>query len=463
MAAAADEPTELQIALEWIGFDEAERNALEPELTDLDSVKGMSYKDMRDLRAGFASWTAAEGRMHFNMTRRLQHLIDWLLDMDRSNTPIDMTAFANAAEFIEQLHESRDRAVVRASDEDTMEARAKEASPGKLTGELAWDKWEALIENMLSILIGVRGVPLLYVIREVETPPDEEEYDTFTARCVARCSLVGPQFEADARKVHQIILSHVIGENAEQWIKSVKKHADGRRDMLELRKHYRGEGNQTRRIGDADRLRDTLHYKGESSMPFVTFLSKCQKMFNLYEQTSEPMTESAKLRFLFEKTANTELRPAVEALKTSLSQDPDAFSFASASNHLTAQIKPKVTARGLSALSTADLPSEIMKNGKIHTGFYKNWGALSPEARKMVIAERERLGTKGGGGKAAKKAGNLQNKIKSLTKAVEQQRSQIASLKRKADDDDSASEDGDSAAGNAFGGRTEKERKKKKG
>ena len=76
----------------------------------------------------------------------------------------------------------------------------------------------------------------------------------------------------------------------------------------------------------------------------------------------------------------------------------------------------------------------------------------------MVIAERERLGTKGGKGKKK----DLQSKVKSLTKALEQQKSQIAALKR-ANDETSDNDDGESeAAGDAFGGRNEKKRKKTK-
>ena len=459
-AAAAAPPTDLQIVLGWIGFRVNQVAAVEAELVDLQAVKGLTHKDIKDMRDGFSARTQAEGRMHFGMTRtkRLQNLVDYVLDMERSNTDIDLTIYPNGPAFIQELDRSHARALIRKSDEDTMEARAKEAAPGKLTSEATWDKWEALLTNMLSILIGVNGIPLVYVIREVEDPPDDAVYDTFVARCIARCRLTGPKFEADARKVHHIIMSCVIGENAEQWIRSLKKYEDGRRDMQALRAHYQGEGNQTRRIGDADRLRDTLHYKGEASLPFVTFLSKCQKMFNLYEQTSEPMTEAGKIRFLFDKTINTDLRPAVEALKSQISLNPDAYTFASASNHLTAQVKPRNSTRGLSALTTEQIPAEIMKNGKIHTGFYKNWASLSQEARKMVIAERERLGTKGGKGKKK----DLQSKVKSLTKALEQQKSQIAALKR-ANDETSDNDDGESeAAGDAFGGRNEKKRKKTK-
>jgi hypothetical protein len=44
--------------------------------------------------------------------------------------------------------------------------------------------------------------------------------------------------------------------------------------MQALRKHYNGEGNTSRRIAAAEKLRDTLHNKKEKSLQFLTFLDK---------------------------------------------------------------------------------------------------------------------------------------------------------------------------------------------
>ena len=49
-------------------------------------------------------------------------------------------------------------------------------------------------------------------------------------------------------------------------------------------KHFAtsGEGNTSRRIAVAERIRDTLHYKNERAMQFFTFLDKLQKIFNIF-------------------------------------------------------------------------------------------------------------------------------------------------------------------------------------
>ena len=54
--------------------------------------------------------------------------------------------------------------------------------------------------------------------------------------------------------------------------------------MQALRDHFSGEGNFTRRIIEADRMKKSLHYKNERSSSFEMHLTKCQKMLNIYDK-----------------------------------------------------------------------------------------------------------------------------------------------------------------------------------
>jgi hypothetical protein len=80
--------------------------------------------------------------------------------------------------FLEQLAESSSRATIRETNADSRALRAKESSPGKLQDEQSWDRWVQSLCTMLSILEGVNGVPLDYVIREEEHKKGDE-YPTF--------------------------------------------------------------------------------------------------------------------------------------------------------------------------------------------------------------------------------------------------------------------------------------------
>ena len=154
------------------------------------------------------------------------------------------------------------------------------------------------LQNFLSSAFGVDKVPLTYIIRENKAPDHTTTYTDFLDRCVACAPLSGPAFDADKRKVHQLIASFTKGELFEDWLKPVASRQDGREDMKALKRHFAGEGNATRRIAVAERLRETLHYRNERALSFEVFLSKVQKMFNIFEKQKEEMTEEAKVRFL---------------------------------------------------------------------------------------------------------------------------------------------------------------------
>jgi len=222
---------------------------------------------------------------------------------------------------------------------------------------------------MLLTLLGVNGVPLLYVIREKEEA-EPEGHNTFVQKCIACASLTGPHFEADARKVHQLATSFTQGETSEQWIKMHVKKQNGRFDLKALCAHYRGAGNTTRRIAEATRLRETLHYKNERSLSFATFLSKVQHMFNLFEEEEEPLTESAKFRFLMEKVQNPQLEADISALKVKSGLGGTSVSFTDAANLIAASVAtlPESISKS-NQTDASDGAESIYRNGKVYTGY----------------------------------------------------------------------------------------------
>jgi hypothetical protein len=465
--------------LTWIGYNATQSKVLEEELGDLPTIGSATRNEIADVLKTYAQRTVNAGRIVSGLlkTKRMQALAHWVRDFKRVGEEVTLDGLDEAS-FLKKISVSAERAAAREVDRSTSEARAKEASPGKLTSEKEWEKWETRLINQLSILQGILEVPLVYVIREDTTTEVARDYETFTEHCIAKCPLDGPFFEADARTVHQLIESYTTGENSEVWLKRIRRHQNGRMDMQALRSHFRGEGNQSRRITDAETMRDTLLYRGESSLPFATFLSKVQKMFNLFDQIGEPYSESAKLRFLFDKVQSPELKHPLEAVRTVVSMNPDAFTFTSAANHLSALVKPR-SKRELAFVSSDDATNndkdEIMKNGKIHTGYYSNWHQLSRKNRELVMAERQKPG-KGNknnnhdkSDKNNSKSGKDNNKgtSKQWKNKVRSLKRKIASIRKKNAKDETSDNDSDDSsepkgnAGNAFGGRAEKAKKKR--
>ena len=85
-------------------------------------------------------------------------------------------------------------------------------------------------------------------------------------------------------------------------------------DMDAKRAHYQGEGNTTRRIYEADRLCNSLHYKNERGLPFTSYLSKMQQMFTFFGYNKEPYSEAMKLRFLYDTIKHPQLMITVITL-----------------------------------------------------------------------------------------------------------------------------------------------------
>jgi hypothetical protein len=165
-----------------------------------------------------------------------------------------------------------------------VDTKTKAADPGKFKDERKWPEWEKAFVNYLSVIPGVNGIPLSYVVHEVAQPEDNAEYETFSERMIARAPHTGQYFIADSRRVHNLLTGYLQGDLSESWIWNLSHYQDGRRDMEALWHHYAGEGNSTHHISDAKRIQSTLHYKSEHALPFNKFLDSLQKMFTIFEE-----------------------------------------------------------------------------------------------------------------------------------------------------------------------------------
>jgi hypothetical protein len=233
---------ELETALEWIGFSTFLR---------------FTEKEISSVQKEMAENRTAALRITFGLARTkfLKLMIHWAQDFNRVNATPSLNGL-DCKSFLAALIVAEQRACIRAQMTAICETRAKEASsPGKLKSEKQWNTWEQALCTQLGILLGVNGVPLVYVIREKEAEPGAT-FETFFEESVAKARrLEGrPEFEADSLQVHQIIRALTVGENAEQWIRELARYKDGHRDMIALRAHFRGEGNTTRQISMAEQM-----------------------------------------------------------------------------------------------------------------------------------------------------------------------------------------------------------------
>ena len=471
--AAAAAFAEVDQCLQWIGFTDVQhRNSIIAEggFNGLNDFFDVTETDIRDMAKSFFKRSPAANRINFGMRRikRLIAMMHWCQDHQRCSEEPDIAGFANADAFNEALQVSAQRALLRKNDSDQVDTISKAADPGKFKDEKKWPDWEPAFVNYLSTIPGVKGVTLSSVVHANEDPDHETDFEgDFVARSIACAPLNNATFHADARKVHQLLMNFLVAESAEQWIKNLASRVNGCLDMEALRNHYGGEGNASRRIATAEKLRETLHYKSERSMPFSTFLDRMQKMFNIFQEEGEELTKNAKVRELLKRVQNNQLQDTVKALRVRF--DIDGISYTEAANHLTSavsELPEYLLARRVSSLKRIrggglekgknkfKRDSIYADDGTIFTGYYSNWKSLPKEDRDKVIAEQKKKNTNGG-----VKNDNKRKlaEIQALTDDIAMMKctvSQLAASKRNQDEQDDDAPHSD--AGNQFGGRKAK-------
>ena len=135
-------------------------------------------------------------------------------------------------------------------------------------------------------------------------------------------------------------------------------------------------------------------------MPWETFLDWMQKMFNIYKEEGEEMTENTKLRELFKHMNHPQLTESVKALE--VRYDMDGLTYTQAAHHLTAAVSKlpdyQMACR-VSNIKTAggggnkqghvhcDENSIYATDGMISTGHYDKWATMKDVDKEKVMAE----------------------------------------------------------------------------
>jgi hypothetical protein len=467
--------------LNAIGFNQvAQRDLIMAAgLADYEDFRYLVEKDIRDMAEEFGKRTQPNGRIIFGLGRikKLTGVMHWIQDCHRTNEVPDHNNFDEEA-----LADAQSRALVRKSDIDLVDTNTKAADPGKFKDERKWPEWEKAFVNYLSVIPGVNGVPLSYIVRDAAEPENGAEYETFNEKMIARAPHTGQYFLADSRRVHNLITGFLQGEQSESWIRNIARYQDGRRDIIALRRHYAGEGNSTRRISDAKRIQSTLHYKSERALPFNKFLDSLQKMFTIFEEENEPLSERAKVDELLTKVQHTALAAAVAQLRFQL--NTEGVTFTVAANHLNSavsQTQDYQVARKISSTNTNERQqggrggrgngrfnnrggrggggrgrggrggrgSSGDKGGKsgFNTSYYSpaEWNKLSFEERDKIRKERDKKGEQGG---SKRSIGDLSvEQFTAIISAVKSDQATVAT----ADSTDTSTSGNN--AGNAFGGK----------
>ena len=401
-------------SLYWIGFrsNEQRLNIVEDSLGSFDDIRMISEKDISAMATEWAGRTDRNGRITFGIrrTKLLKALTHWVQDFFRTSS-IPHINTLNENGFKSHLQRALARSDIRSNIKDQMKIAANASSPGPLESERQWKQWEEKFTNYARSHLGANGIPLSYVIRKNNEPNLTGEFTDFLTHTIECAPLTGEYYMADRLAVFNMITSFTTGQPSHDWIKATIRWSDGRRSMKALRDHFEGEGNASRNKNEADRLKDSLHYKSERSMTFETFLTQCQKMYNIYEKEGEPMPDDAKTRFLFKKVQHSGLRGAIEALRAQQTAGLNV-TYTMAANHISTAVSelPEYLSKSRNVSGVGSHPGVNSNDktdgiygadGTIRTGHISNWRSLSEDDRDKVKEERKKLGMKRNGNKGA--------------------------------------------------------------
>jgi hypothetical protein len=125
-------------------------------------------------------------RIHFSLAqaKKIKATIDWVKDQDRANkTP----SIAGTRSHSSVPYERPPSAKLIARQPRGMLRPSPRRHPlGNSLVRRFGIKWKAGLENQLFMLYGVNGVPLVYVIHEIEESEEGKTYANFTQECIEK-------------------------------------------------------------------------------------------------------------------------------------------------------------------------------------------------------------------------------------------------------------------------------------
>lgn len=441
-SSGSEEGDEVWQCLQFIGLGGARaERIMEEGLETYEDFRTLTEDDIQSMVTTMSKRTIADGRVVIKVgeSRKLKALMHWIQDFYRCSDEPSFDVLNQDA-----LRTAADRAKAR---QNAKQNDSSALMPDKFTTDKQWDSFYKATKVYLSTLLGVNGVPLVYIIRENELPKEGMDDASHVERCIARAPLKGNAFESDARQVHLIITQLVADGPGEQWIESISPMQNGRLDMAALYNQYAGAGNYIRQMAVVQKIRDTLHYKSERTVPFSTFLQRLQKMFQIAMEQDEPYADRAKCRELLQRCIPcTHLAQTIAALKVEMTRG--TLTYNAACNHLQAEVYANQASatsfRNVSATFSNHNTERNNKKGKPARG--KQQGSpFVPWAKwnKMSEAEKQRH-------RSNRKKGKPKPAETEHNRSVQATDTNSQRTVRFEDEEPSST-----SAGNAFGGRSE--------
>jgi hypothetical protein len=229
--------------------------------------------------------------------------------------------------------------------------RLDEPEVPKITKALPIIKWTEAFRDYLHRIIGVRTIPLAYVIRaSAAVPaigpiqagaPHSAEHEAIETELIARASHTHPLFRGDNSTVYYKLEEATRATSYAASIKPFQRAKNGRGAWLALSNQYAGKDKWEAEIKRHEQLLHTRLWKGQSNFTLDRFIAQHRNAFVSMQAAAEHITyqlpnEHSRVGYLLEaiQCSDAGLQAAMASIKTD--QDPDGLrnNFEAAATHL---------------------------------------------------------------------------------------------------------------------------------
>ena len=311
----------------WIGINPAAvRNALIADFLS-DGLIGLKDLTQDDVKETFASYSKrTDGPFPIPLTvlhkKRLWGLVLVVKDILRSQNEVAFNDEFERESFLQELSEAISRDDLRSQMQKIGESFIDSSFTHKLKGQAEWKKFMEELSSNLSMIVGVQGVPLTYVIRDDVVPyfdPDAPYDDAI----IQGCLMSGPAFKIDAHTVHQIIHRNVHEDSdAYTYLKPLLRRHDGSLDIKALRDRYESDASRQSIINLAKPTLKRLRYKNEMSFSFERFSAKLQRAYDDLEECGRAVHNGDIVDALWAKIQDGDLTSYLGSLKVDYQRNP---------------------------------------------------------------------------------------------------------------------------------------------
>ena len=145
-------------------------------------------------------------------------VMNWGKDESHCSYMASWTGFAYSEEYMALLGTSLDWATLIKVEADQAGTISKSTGPSKFKDKRMCPKWKVIFKNYLSTIPGVNSLLLSYVVRNQADPERTTDLQAnFIAENIAYVPPSSAHFQAETRKVHQILKKYFMHRKMFEW------------------------------------------------------------------------------------------------------------------------------------------------------------------------------------------------------------------------------------------------------